>query len=612
MLSGSIDFIVAVKTLMERPILIPPPVSFLNTDTQGFFMKRFSIILLLLTGFATLPTVHAANEVSLVSAMSRVYSYRHGQGQAASFVLRVANLSAEKSVNVHYQGVDGTWRDIGAAYQGVAGDGLEIWHAQLTLCTVLNSWNCDQITATDLNFAISLAANGQVYWDNNGGHNYLLGQDDGYLMAATDRVQVHRKGELQCDFQRARCDLLGGQILVRNIAPIKAVSLWYSVDNWQTHNEVSAQFIDPERIHPLEHFTNPGVSGGELWRFDIIDFPKGPNDLQYYARYDYGAFELAIDNNAGQNYRLGIPDFPSVSVRGTHNNWAGDYGSIYMQKFTSFAGDSYWQGTFEFTGHSPSERFKFDIEALEYPWRWNYGDNDNDGRNWQGIAERDGGDIHILGGPGFYRITLFDDSHAYRVEKIGPGVYPSSRTIVFIEADNPPGQETFLRGGIGWDYAREVRGIDCSKRDVDKWACALPIRHRIAQDDAARAYDWNLDWYGAEDDQGDVEGSPLVWTTNNADFGQSVFADAYGYTPLNQWGDNYWMLDVDLYCSDLAIADADGSLWFEFKTYDTNGVGWESDISQANTPYASANHFAQCGKINLFKRNSSEVQVLDF
>ncbi|MDO7640967.1 MAG: hypothetical protein MUQ76_03355, partial [Reinekea forsetii] len=73
----------------------------------------------------------------------------------------------------------------------------------------------------------------------------------------------------------------------------------------------------------------------------------------------------------------------------------------------------------------------------------------------------------------------------------------------------------------------------------------------------------------------------------------------------------YWMLDADLYCSDLAIADADGKLWFEFKTYDTNGVGWESDINQANTPYASANHFAQCGKINLFKRNSSEVQVLD-
>lgn len=575
-------------------------------------MQRFLIMLFLLSSLFAIPLAHADDEVSLVSAMSRVYSYRNAQGQAATFVLRVANLSAEKSVAIHYQTLDGSWRDVAAVYLGVAGDGREIWQAQMTLCTVLDTWNCAQISATDLNFAVRLEANGQVYWDNNGGHNYLLGQDHGYLLAASDSVRVHRQGEIQCQFQLGSCNLTGGQILVQNIAPSKTVTLIYTLDNWQSSAQVAAHYIDPQRIHPLEHFTNPGVQGGELWRFDIFDLPIGATDLQYYVRYDFAGPEAALDNNFGQNYRLGMPDFPSVSVRGTHNNWGDDFGSMYMHKFTNYAGDSYWQGTFEFTGHSANERFKFDIEALEHPWQWNYGDNANEGGNWQGIAEREGGDIKILGGPGFYRITLQDDSHAYRVEKLAPGAYPSARTLIFIQADNPPGQSTFLRGGINADYARAARGIDCSKRDADKWACAVPLRHRIAQDDPAHAFDWNLDWYGAEEYQGDVQGSPLVWTTNNPDFGYTVFADGYGYTPLNQWGDNYWMLDADLYCADLAIADADDNLWVEFKTYDTNGVGWEDDISQANTPFPSTNHFAQCGKINVFKRNSGDFLGLDF
>jgi len=66
------------------------------------------------------------------------------------------------------------------------------------------------------------------------------------------------------------------------------------------------------------------------------------------------------------------------------------------------------------------------------------------------------------------------------------------------------------------------------------------------------------------------------------------------------------MLDVDMDCSK-AVNNV-----FELKAYVKNGQGWESDISQAETPYASSNHFAQCGKINMFSFNSSDVQVRDF
>jgi alpha-amylase len=45
---------------------------------------------------------------------------------------------------------------------------------------------------------------------------------------------------------------------------------------------------------------------------------------------------------------------------------------------------------------------------------------------------------------------------------------------------------------------------------------------------------------------------------------------------------------------------ADG--WFEVKSYIANGPGWESDVSQPDAPWASSNHFARCGQLNVFDR----------
>ena len=41
--------------------------------------------------------------------------------------------------------------------------------------------------------------------------------------------------------------------------------------------------------------------------------------------------------------------------------------------------------------------------------------------------------------------------------------------------------------------------------------------------------------------------------------GPTVERDGRGYTPLNRFGDHYWMLDVDMDCSKTHQG------WFEFK-----------------------------------------------
>ena len=94
-------------------------------------------------------------------------------------------------------------------------------------------------------------------------------------------------------------------------------------------------------------------------------------------------------------------------------------------------------------------------------------------------------------------------------------------------------------------------------------------------------------------------GSPLDWTTDQwpSSWGgvKSYATDGFGVMALNTWGPHYWLLEVDMDCSQTHQG------WFEVKAFIKNGVGWEGDIAQADRPYNSNNHFAQCGKVNVFE-----------
>ena len=185
---------------------------------------------------------------------------------------------------------------------------------------------------------------------------------------------------------------------------------------------------------------------------------------------------------------------------------------------------------------------------------------------------------------------------------------PMDRTVILIYGETQPGQDMYLRGGIDHTYARNNLGRDCTAENKQ---CAMRIRHLSIANDNAHRYDHYLDWYGTESGQGTAEGSPAMWTTNRwpAEWGtrRTVDGDGYGETPLNSYGHHYWLLDVMMDCTQAANG------WFEFKTFISNGPGWESNISQAGAPYRSANHFAQCGKVNVFRRNENNpVAIKDF
>lgn len=185
------------------------------------------------------------------------------------------------------------------------------------------------------------------------------------------------------------------------------------------------------------------------------------------------------------------------------------------------------------------------------------------------------------------------------------------RTIIFIKAQTSSGQDMFIRGGIDHNYANTQLGRNCLGSNFD---CAMPISHNNLRNATTTPWKNNesyLDWYGAEVNQsGDAEGTPLDWTTNAwlSSWGalRTTAIDGFGEEALNLWGQHYWMLDVNMDCSK-GVNNK-----FEVKAFVKNGQGWEGDISQNNTTYSSNNHFAECGKINMFEFNKNSVQVNAF
>ena len=169
------------------------------------------------------------------------------------------------------------------------------------------------------------------------------------------------------------------------------------------------------------------------------------------------------------------------------------------------------------------------------------------------------------------------------------------RTVVFLFAQTIPGQDVFVRGGAKGGGIR--------------------ILHRNWLNPHTNPYRWgdvSLDFSSGELGQATPPGkfgggTPLEWTTNLAQgSGQPYVTMAgYGIADENNFGANYWMLDVDMDCEQ-AFDDGQGRKWFELQALIAPRPGPEGAITQASNPmppYTSANHMGVCGMVNVFVGN---------
>jgi alpha-amylase len=206
--------------------------------------------------------------------------------------------------------------------------------------------------------------------------------------------------------------------------------------------------------------------------------------------------------------------------------------------------------------------------------------------------------------------------------KVSSPVAAYKRTLVFMYAPTVAGQDMFFRGGIDHGYAEGILGRTCSAGGVPTYECSLPVQHNNLLNSTTQPWKVNdnyLDWYDRREPGQDgwshailAMGTAADWTTDNPGYGATVAVNGFGYDVLNQLhslGEHYWMLDVNMDCS--KGVQFGGHSWFELKAY-ISGVGWEGHISQPGTPYSSNNHFARCGKINVFQRNKNSADFYSF
>lgn len=192
-----------------------------------------------------------------------------------------------------------------------------------------------------------------------------------------------------------------------------------------------------------------------------------------------------------------------------------------------------------------------------------------------------------------------------------PPMTGTHRTVIFIKKQTNPGQDMFVRGGIDTAQRPGCTNDIASNCAIDFTVNSLGETTHYDKYKSWSAGDTRLDWLGAETGQGSyqgqpAEGTPLAWTSNSA--------SSPGYQSLNTWGDHYWMVDVDMDCSQSEQG------WFEVKAFLTNGAGWESDINQSScsgaaggrAPYTSKNHLGRCGFINVFDFGIGSCQIVPF
>ncbi len=207
-----------------------------------------------------------------------------------------------------------------------------------------------------------------------------------------------------------------------------------------------------------------------------------------------------------------------------------------------------------------------------------------------------------------------------RVQQGAPPLSDVRRTVVFIRGQTVSGQDMFIRGGLDHDAMLRIKGINCTNADGSpNYRCAIPLTHRNLRNTTTSPWkqgDSLLDWYGPESAQTGIShgiraaGTALDWTTNDSRNPFKVAIDGFGFEPRNDVGDHLWMLDMDMDCARGFTVGSDS--FFEVKSFiaGPGAPGWEPDVRQTGTPYATGNHVGKCGMINIFSRGSNEARIL--
>jgi len=197
-----------------------------------------------------------------------------------NFTVLAQNIAYTKMVGLwgHDQTLN-TWSFFPGTYTRSVSGNLEIWQGHI------NETQIDQ-------FVVEYGVSGQIFWDNNGGFNYMLATGP----AHTDGVGTAVLGPnvYVVDWNLDPSGNFVVDILVQDIAFAKQVAIVYTTDNWATFQNAFATFkqafAPPSTPHQIQV---------QLWEVNVA---VGAGKTGQFAAFYIVGGNTYWDNNFTANY----------------------------------------------------------------------------------------------------------------------------------------------------------------------------------------------------------------------------------------------------------------------------------------------------------------------
>lgn len=213
--------------------------------------------------------------------------------QKLSFLLILENLAYDKQVDIVWAGDDGVWQTLAARFQYKRGDTQELWSAEIKLKRTANK----PLPGT-IKFGLRYRVNGEEFWDNNNGQNYVSKADSGLKLADTVSVLNTGFARRLSDEQKS----IPISVAVAKSLPSQKVVIHWTPDNWQ-HTYKTPCFLKKDYWQKTVGTTtaNPNEYGIQMWtgRLKIRDAFR----VQYCIACESEG-KTVWDNNGGFNYAI--------------------------------------------------------------------------------------------------------------------------------------------------------------------------------------------------------------------------------------------------------------------------------------------------------------------
>lgn len=205
------------------------------------------------------------------------------------------------NISIHYTYDNVNWQDINASYIKTLSDGNQVY----TFRTPTKTNSSEYFFRAFCKYAIRYEKNGQIYWNNNNGKDFIVMNDYSYYKnnhpyylgksaLLTTQVQLEYAWNDKSYFR--------GKVVLKDFSPYKKVFIRYTTDGWQTYKDLPAKFESNYfgGSEPWHNGPYPNVTGDtEVWTFDEGFY--GKKTIEFAVCYETNGITY-WDNNFERNY----------------------------------------------------------------------------------------------------------------------------------------------------------------------------------------------------------------------------------------------------------------------------------------------------------------------